>query len=76
MVQKRSGEKVFYQIDEMTTNEKQTSGNRENTGVVDAFVDSILTGVPPVASGAEVLRSMEVVFAAEQAAIVGRTIRL
>ena len=61
-------------IDEMTSNKKQTTGGRTSTGVIDAFVDSILTGKPTVAEADEALKAMRVIFAADQSAREGRTI--
>ena len=61
-------------LDEMTTNEKQTAGQRENTGVVDAFVESIQTGQPSIADAEECIKAMRVIFAAVQSAQEGRMI--
>jgi len=61
-------------IDEMTSNKKQTSGGRTSTGVIDAFVDSILTGKPTVAEADEALKAMRVIFAADRSAREGRMI--
>lgn len=61
-------------LDEMTTNAKQTDGQRENTGVVNAFVESIRTGRPSIADAAECIKAMRVIFAAVQSAEEGRMI--
>lgn len=61
-------------IDEMTTNQKQTAGQRQNTGVIDAFVESILTGKPSIADAAECIKAMRVIFAAVQSAEEGVTV--
>lgn len=63
-------------LDEMTTNEKQTAGQRENTGVVDDFVQSIQTGQPSVADAEECIKAMRVIFAAVQSAEEGRTVKI
>ena len=63
-------------IDEMTSNKKQTTGGRTSTGVIDAFVDSILTGKPTVAEADEALKAMRVIFAADQSAREGKTIEV
>lgn len=47
-----------YQVGETATNEHQTS-----SGVIDEFVNSILTGQAPVISGDEGLKSLQVVLA-------------
>ena len=68
------GESLRLKLDEMTTNEKQTEGLRENTGVINAFVESIQTGQPSIADAAECIKAMRVIFAAVQSAQEGRTI--
>ena len=68
------GESLRLKLDEMTTNEKQTEGLRENTGVINAFVESIQTGIPAIADAAECIKAMRVIFAAVQSAQEGRTI--
>ncbi len=63
-----------FQLDVMTTNEKQTVGKRTSTGVIDAFVESILTDTNSVADADEAVKAMRVVFAAELSALEGKTI--
>ena len=70
------GEPLRLKLDEMTTNEKQTEGLRENTGVINAFVESIQTGIPSIADAAECIKAMRVVFAAVQSAEEGRTVAI
>lgn len=70
------GEALKLRIDEMTTNKKQTEGQRENTGVIDVFVNSILTGEPSLADAAECIKAMRVIFAAVRSAEKGRTITI
>ena len=62
---------VKLKLDEMTTNKKQTAGKRTSTGVIDAFVHSILTGEPSIAEAPEALKAMRVIFAAVQSAEEG-----
>jgi len=59
-------------LDQMTSNKEQTSGGRTSTGVIDAFVDSVIAGKRPPIDGAEALKAMRVIFAAEKSAIEGR----
>lgn len=68
------GEPLRLQMDEMTTNAKQTDGQRENTGVIDAFVESILSGETSIADASECIQAMRVVFAAVKSAEEGRTV--
>lgn len=70
----RDGSVQRLTMDKMTTNQKQTEGQRQNTGVIDAFVESILTGKPSIADAAECIKAMRVVFAAIQSAQEGRTV--
>jgi predicted dehydrogenase len=52
------GEEILYDIDRIQTNEVQTK-----SGVIDAFVESILKNQEPEISGRTVLDSMQVIFA-------------
>lgn len=67
-------EPLRLNLDEMTTNEKQTEGLRVNTGVIDAFVESVLTGKPSIADASECIKAMRVIFAAVQSAQEKRTV--
>lgn len=60
-----------YQVGEIATNDKQTV-----SGVIDAFVDSILTKTPPSISGEEGRRSLNVILAAFESQSTGRMIPL
>lgn len=57
-VTNQAQEEILYSIDKIQTNDNQTK-----SGVIDLFVDSLEEGRAPEISGAEVLRSMRVVFA-------------
>lgn len=57
-----------YALDVLTSNKEQTSGGHTSTGIIDAFVDSIITNTPPAISGESVLDSMKVIFANEDSA--------
>ena len=70
------GDALKLRVDEMTTNKKQTEGLRKNTGVIDAFVKSILTGEPSIADAAECIKAMRIIFAAVRSAEEGRTINI
>lgn len=74
ILEKPGGQTTRFELDQMTSNEEQTSGGRTNTGVVDAFVQSIVTGTPPAISGEEAIKAMRVIFAAETSAAAGRAI--
>ena len=70
------GEPLRLALDEMTTNEKQTAGQRANTGVINAFVESIQTGKPSIADAEACIKAMRVIFAAAQSAEEGRTVNI
>lgn len=63
IVERKDGEVIRYNLDRLTSNEEQTSGNRTPTGVIDSFVESVITGVQPDASGESAMHAMNVVFA-------------
>ena len=74
--EKRDGSVERFALDQMTSNEEQTTGGRTSTGVIDAFVDSVLAGRPSPIDGSEAIKAMQVIFAAEQSAIEGRTVEV
>lgn len=59
IVELRNGSVEKYQVGAIATNERQTA-----SGVIDGFVDSILTGTKPAISGEEGKKSLEVILAA------------
>ena len=74
--EKRSGDIEKLALDQMTSNKEQTSGGRTSTGVIDVFVDSILTGKRPPIDGEEALCAMQVIFAAERSALNGKAVHV
>ncbi|MCI5801360.1 MAG: Gfo/Idh/MocA family oxidoreductase [Oscillospiraceae bacterium] len=76
VVHQKDGGVSRWDLDDIATNEGQKNGNSASVGIIDAFIRSIDTGEPSVSSGKEILRSMEAVFAADQAAREGRTLAL
>lgn len=76
ILEMRDGTVERFALDHIITNEEQTSGNRRTTGVIDAFVDSILTNTPSLAEGEEAVKAMRAVFAAAKSAEEGRTVRV
>ena len=74
--EKRDGSVERLALDEMTSNEKQTTGGRTSTGVIDAFVESVVEGKPSPVEGSDAISAMQVIFAAEQSAIEGRAIEV
>ena len=76
VVRNRDGTERAFTERNMATNAQQLEGKGENTGVIDAFIRAILSGGPSCADGEDVLKTMRVVFAAEQAAREQKTIVL
>jgi len=71
IVELRDGSVERYQVGAIATNTRQTS-----SGVIDAFVSSIVTNTPPSISGEEGLRSLKVILAAFESQASGKTISL
>lgn len=76
IVEKRDGTVVFYELDKLTSNKEQTSGARTSTGVIDAFIDSILTNATPAMNGESVLPTMKAVFANRISSDIGRAVNV
>lgn len=74
IVEKRDGEVIPYELDLLTSNKEQTTGGRTSTGVIDAFVESIITNTPPAISGESAMHAMKVVFANEKSAQLGKAV--
>lgn len=67
----KSGEKIYYEIDKIQTNDDQTS-----TGVIDAFIESVITGQGGELAAENVLESMRVVFASIESSRTGKTVQV
>ncbi len=64
-------EEILFDIDRIQTNENQTK-----SGVIDAFIESLVLNKQPEISGAEVLDSMRVIFASIESAQSGKTVKI
>lgn len=71
IVELRTGEKVYYQMPAMQTNENQTKSE-----VIDIFINGILENDGTILSGESVFHAMEAVFAAQESAKQGKRISL
>ena len=76
IVEKRNGDVVPYELDLLTSNKEQTSGGRTSTGVIDAFVNSVITNSPPALSGESAMHAMKVIFASEASALQGASVNV
>jgi predicted dehydrogenase len=68
---KRDGEKLLYRFDQGTMNQI-----RENSGVIDHFIDSIIEGVTPEISGEEGLAALKIIFACIESSMTGKKVRI
>lgn len=68
-IEYKNGEKVFYQIDQIQTNIKQTK-----SGIIDSWIDCLIQNKPPEISGKDALNSMKAIFAAIESSKEKRTI--
>jgi len=65
----RGGERILYEVDKIQTNDNQTS-----SGIIDAFVACLAEKREPEISGAEVLKTMRVIFASIESSQTGRAV--
>ncbi len=76
IIEHADGQTDKLALDEMTSNEKQTTGGRTSTGVIDTFVNSVVTGEKSICDAQEAIKSMRVIFAAERSAQEDREIAI
>ncbi|MRH44543.1 gfo/Idh/MocA family oxidoreductase [Aquibacillus halophilus] len=56
IVEMKDGEVIKYQLEQIQTNDNQTS-----TGVIDSFIESIINDQEPIVTGKEALTSLKVI---------------
>ncbi|MCD8013722.1 MAG: Gfo/Idh/MocA family oxidoreductase [Lachnospiraceae bacterium] len=66
---RRDGGRVYYDIDQIQTNDNQTK-----SGIIDAFIDSIVSGSEAAVSGRSVLTAMRAVFGSLESSETGKTV--
>lgn len=66
-----NGEKINYELESIQTNDNQTK-----SGVIDLFIDSILSGRDTELSGKNALSAMKVIFASMEASETERTVMI
>ena len=71
ILQKRSGETEYFDVDRIQTNDDQTK-----SGVIDLFVDHLADPEKPYISGESVLHAMRAVFAALESSETGRRVTI
>ena len=68
---RKDGGKVFYDIDQIQTNDNQTK-----SGIIDAFVKSVENDTEPAVPGKSVLSAMKAIFGSLKSSELGRTVRV
>jgi len=63
--------KLHFDIDKIQTNDNQTK-----SGVIDQFMNSLVTNTPPEISGEEALSAMKAVFASIQSSETGKSVKV
>lgn len=71
VVELKGGEVKYYDIDQIQTNDNQTK-----SGVIDLFMECLVTNTPPEISGEEALAAMKAVFAAVESSETGKTVKI
>lgn len=66
-----NGEKIFYDIDQIQTNDNQT-----NSGIIDAFIECLEKDQEPLISGKSVLPAMRTVFSSIESSEKGISIHI
>ena len=67
----KEGEKTYFEVDKIQTNDDQTS-----TGVIDAFIQSVITKQSGELAAEKVLESMKVIFASIESSQTGKTVQI
>lgn len=68
---RKDGGKVFYDIDQIQTNDNQTK-----SGIIDAFVESVENDTEPAVPGKSVLSAMKAIFGSLKSSELGRSVRV
>ena len=76
IVENSDGTEVNYVLDMLTSNKEQTTGGRTSTGVIDEFVNRIISGKPSSLEGESVIDSMKVIFANEISAFNSSSVNI
>lgn len=71
VVVKSNGDRIFYALDKIQTNEIQT-----RSGTIDAFVECVLKNKEPGSSGRNVLAAMRAVFASLESSETGKRVEI
>lgn len=70
-ITKKDGEKIYYKVGKIQTNENQTK-----SGIIDLFVNSIVNGTAPEISGEEGLVALKIIFACMESSSTGKKVKI
>lgn len=77
---KSDGEVVEYDVGKPALTEnrdlKTGPGAFQNTGIINEFINCMITGIPPEISGAEVMKAMRAIFASIESSKSGQTVHI
>jgi predicted dehydrogenase len=73
IVEHKYGTKTFYETGKMQSNEQ---GGQSHSGVIDSFIDGIISGNGHEINGQEAIKSLEVVFAGMLSAETGQKVAI
>ena len=76
IVEKSDGTVIPYTLDLLASNKQQISGASISTGIIDSFINSIITNTKPEISGESVMHAMKVVFANVLSAETGQIVTI
>ena len=76
ILETKDGKTNYLSTEGMNTNSDQTLGKRNNTGVIDEFIESICEEREPSVSGKDEIQAMRVVFAALESGKTGQTVKV
>lgn len=71
VVEKRDGDRVYYEVDQIQTNKNQTK-----SGIIDLWVECLVRKQEPEISGEDALSAMKAVFAALESSKSGQCVRV
>lgn len=71
VIEKSGGERVYYDVDQIQTNDKQSK-----SGVIDTWIYALIEKKQPDISGEEALSAMKAIFAALDSAETGKSIKI
>ncbi|NLC33191.1 MAG: Gfo/Idh/MocA family oxidoreductase [Clostridiales bacterium] len=76
ILETKDGKVEKLKLEGLSSNEDQKAGRQSNSGVINAFVSSILKGTKPDIDAQEALKAMRVVFAAIESDESGRRMNI